>query len=595
MAKKETNTALRTLHYYWQATKPQLGTFILAALSSLGYILFLSFGNPYAVSLIVNRVSQGTVAQSDLWATFAFPIILLITFNIAGQVLSKLQDYTISRLEIGVEYRLRTRVFATLTNQSMLFHSNRFGGSLVGQANRFDDAYDILLEAIMFAGIPVASSAFFAVCFLAPVVPVYAILLALFVVIYVIVVWRMFRRVLDVNNEAASAHNKLSGEFSDSITNILAVKTSGRVSYEREIFDRDNQEVVAIEKKRLARMMGRAASSSAIIVVIMLALTIFIVGANTWFNVAPGTLVLMFTYTYSLTNQINRLGSVFTRVNRSLGMAHDMTEILDEPTLVEDKEGAPDLQVETGAISFQDIVFSYEEKGVKEQVFDGLDLDIAPGQRIGLVGKSGAGKSTLMTLLLRLADLQSGHITIDGQDIACVTQESLRKQIAFVPQEPLLFHRSIAENIAYGKPGASQEEIEEAARKANAYEFIDKLPNKFATQVGERGVKLSGGQRQRIAIARAILVDAPILVLDEATSALDSESEHLIQDALSTLMIGRTSIVIAHRLSTVASLDRIVVLSNGHIAEDGTHQELIAQGGEYARLWSRQTGDFLGE
>ena len=217
------------------------------------------------------------------------------------------------------------------------------------------------------------------------------------------------------------------------------------------------------------------------------------------------------------------------------------------------------------------------------------------GQRVGLVGRSGSGKTTLTTLLLRLADLQDGRILIDGQDVSEAAQASLRRSIAYVPQEPLLFHRSIRDNIAYGRPDATDEEVRAAAERANALEFIDRLPQGMDTMVGERGVKLSGGQRQRVAIARAILTDAPILVLDEATSALDSESERLIQEALATLMEGRTSIVIAHRLSTVASLDRIVVLQDGKVVEDGTHEELVGAGGAYEMLWDRQTGAFLDE
>ena len=270
-----------------------------------------------------------------------------------------------------------------------------------------------------------------------------------------------------------------------------------------------------------------------------------------------------------------------------------MTRVLDEPRLVADDPDAPELKVTEGAIDFEHLSFAYRDAVAGESVFDDLTLHVAAGQRVGLVGKSGSGKTTLTKLLLRLDDVQGGRVLVDGQDVSRCTQQSLRRQVAYVPQEALLFHRSIRENIAYGRPNATDEQIREAARLANATEFIDRLPRGFDTMVGERGVKLSGGQRQRVAIARAILTDAPILVLDEATSALDSESEALVQEALENLMRGRTSIVVAHRLSTVAALDRIVVLADGEIVEDGTHAQLVEAGGEYASLWSRQTGAFL--
>ena len=269
-----------------------------------------------------------------------------------------------------------------------------------------------------------------------------------------------------------------------------------------------------------------------------------------------------------------------------------MVEILDMPCIVDDKSDKS-LMVSNGAIDFSHIDFMHE--GQKEKLFSDFCLEVEPGKSVGLVGVSGSGKTSLTKLLLRFADVTKGAIYIDGQDIRDVTQRSLREAIAYVPQESSLFHRSIYENIAYGRPGASKEEIVKAAKLANADEFIRELPDGYRTLVGERGVKLSGGQRQRVAIARAILKNAPILVLDEATSALDSESEALIQEALANLMKGRTSIVVAHRLSTIAGLDEIVVLKEGRIVEQGSHRELLESGKEYARLWSRQSGAFLDE
>jgi ATP-binding cassette subfamily B protein len=287
------------------------------------------------------------------------------------------------------------------------------------------------------------------------------------------------------------------------------------------------------------------------------------------------------------------LGTLSRTLEQSLSDAEELTEILDTPIDVTDPPNPERVRISKGEIHFDDVSFTHADSKEEDVLFHGFTLRIRPGEKIGLVGQSGSGKTTLTKLLLRFSDIDGGAISIDGQDITHIKQEDLRAHIAYVPQEPALFHRSLAENIAYGKPGADKDEILEAARKAHADEFIQKLPNGYDTTVGERGVKLSGGQRQRIAIARAILKDAPILVLDEATSALDSESEKLIQDALKRFMKGRTTLVIAHRLSTIQNMDRIVVLHDGRIMEQGSHEELLARNGAYAELWRHQTGGFL--
>jgi ATP-binding cassette subfamily B protein len=584
----------RTLHYFWQATRRHIGAFWGAVLSTLGYVFFLSYATTYVVGIIVDKVSEGGIGADRVWPELGGLVVAFVVCNLVGQVCSKLQDYTVSKLEIGVDYELATLCFDTLSSQSMTFHNNRFGGSLVSQTTKFLSSYATLAETLVYGAIPFVASVVLTIGMLAPSVPLFSLILAVFVVAYLGIVYSMFKSVQPINADAATAENALSGELSDAITNILAVKTSGREDYERTRFEQANQEVVRTGSERVLASIKRAALSAAIIVLIMAVVAVFVAGGNTWFGITPGVLVMMFNYTYSLTQRLNMVNSTFMRVNRTFGDAHDMTVILDEPKLVEDAPYAKPIHVTEGAIEFEHLDFHYADASEKDKVFEDFSLSIPAGQRVGLVGRSGSGKTTLTTLLLRLADIQGGRILVDGQDISKATQQSVRRSMAFVPQEPLLFHRTVAENIAYGRPDASMDEIREAAEKANALEFIERLPQGFDTLTGERGVKLSGGQRQRIAIARAILVDAPILVLDEATSALDSESEKLIQDALENLMVGRTSLVIAHRLSTVASLDRIVVISHGKVVEDGTHDELVRAGGEYARLWSRQSGAFLG-
>lgn len=583
----------RTLERYWEVTTIQGLTFLANVLVTLGYVFFLTFASPLVVGKVVDLVATGGVGPDRVWEVFGPYVALFVGANVAGQVCSKLQDYTCARLEIRASYELARRSFDVLSNQSMTFHTNRFGGSLVSATQKYVGAYATLMDTFTYSLLPGVATVAMTIALLAPLVPAYVVLLAAVLAIYVVVVLKLYRKILPINAATSAAQNHLSGELSDSITNIMAVKTAGREAYEQEVFRRASEDVRQADSARMRRTVRTGAVTSTLIVLMMALTAVFIAGGNAWLGISGGTLVMMFTYTNTLAMRFNMLSAMFQQINRALGDAHDLTVALDEPLLVADDPNAPELRVTAGRIDFEGVGFRYADADEQDRVFDDFTLEIPAGQRVGLVGRSGSGKTTLTTLLLRLEDLTRGRIVIDGQDIAHVTQTSLRRQIAYVAQEPMLFHRSIRENIAYGRPDASDAEVERAAREANAWEFIERLPDGLDTEVGERGVKLSGGQRQRVAIARAILMDAPILVLDEATSALDSESERLIQDALENLMRGRTAIVVAHRLSTVASLDRIVVLSHGAIAEDGTHEELVAAGGEYASLWSRQTGSFL--
>ena len=587
--KKRPSTIRRTIHYYWAVTRSSKLAFLGALASTIGYVGFLTYANSYYMGEVVDAVSAGGATLQSLSPL----VIALIVVNVLGQACSKMQDYSCWKLENQASYELDTHCFDTLSNQSMTFHSNRYGGSLVSQTTKFVSAYSNLMDTMIYSVIPTLASVVLTIVMLAAAVPLYVIVLSVFLVAYAIVTYRLYRRILPINAQAAGAQNRLSGELSDSMTNILTVKTYGRETYERQIFDAANREARAADARGMLQSTLTGATTSSMIVLIMALAIVFIAGGNAWYGISAGTLVMMFNYTYQLTMRFNMMSSTMQRLNRAFGDASDMTRILDEPRLVADVAGAPDLKVTSGTIDFEHLNFWYEDADESNKVFDDFSLHIPSGQRVGLVGRSGAGKTTLTKLLLRLSDIQEGRILVDGQDISRCTQQSLRHQIAYVPQEALLFHRTIRENIAYGRPDASEDEIVRAAREANALEFIEKLPDGFDTLVGERGIKLSGGQRQRVAIARAILADAPILVLDEATSALDSESEGLVQEALVHLMEGRTSIVVAHRLSTVASLDRIVVIADGHVTEDGTHASLLSADGEYARLWGRQTGAFL--
>jgi len=395
----------------------------------------------------------------------------------------------------------------------------------------------------------------------------------------------------------ADTRSVLIGRVVDSYTNILTVKLFARSAEERSAV----KDALAAHTNAFLNSF-RLITGVTGVLSIMNSLLLFATGAMSvalWSqgNMTSGEVAAGLALVMRILAMSGWVMQTVRGVFENIGVVQESMETIARPHGIVDKPGAKPLEVTRGAVEFQNVSFHY---GREEGVIEGLNLAIRAGEKVGLVGTSGAGKTTIASLLLRLHDLEGGRILIDGQDIAEVTQDSLRAQIAVVTQDTSLLHRSIRENIAYGRPAATQAEIERAARLAHAHEFIQQLEDHkgrrgYDAQVGERGVKLSGGQRQRVAIARVILKDAPILVLDEATSALDSEVEAAIQEALSTLMEGKTVIAIAHRLSTIAALDRLVVIERGRILEEGSHAELLRRGGLYARLWQRQSGGFLGQ
>jgi ATP-binding cassette subfamily B protein len=554
-------------------------------------IFLNNYATAWIMSAVINRLTTNPPKSDQVFAVFTPYLLLYIGALVIGELVCwRLVLWLCWKGELHAMYNLRDRCFVHLAQQSINFHNDKFGGSLVSQTTRFASAYERLCDTVIWQIIPLISSFIFAFTILGFQLPQFALILAILSAIFMITAWFSFKKVRVLNEREAAATSKLTGQLADSIANISNVKSFARESHEIKLYSKRSHDVQNASFNLMRAMIKRDIGFGAILVVLGITTFIFLIGGNAWLGVPIGTLFLAITYMMNIWGQLWQFNHILRDVNRAFGDAQEMTEILDEPILVQDNPNATKIKVDRGAVEFRNVSFRHTDANDNNEVFGNFNLTIPAGQRVGLVGHSGSGKTTLTKLLLRFADIQSGEIFIDGQNIANVTQNSLRQSIAYVQQEPLLFHRTIAENIAYGKPNATAQEIRAAARQANALEFIDKLPQGFDTMAGERGVKLSGGQRQRIAIARAILKNAPILVLDEATSALDTESEKLIQEALEHLMKNRTSIIIAHRLSTVAELDRIIVLENGRIIEDDTHAKLIARGGKYAQLWNRQTG-----
>ncbi len=589
MKQKKIGNIKRTLHYFWLALMQyKVRTFALLFLVPM-WIFISNVVVPYGTSEIIGELSSGDFEISNYVGILLLTIVPAAVNNLAVIRAIDWLDWSLDAK--GGEY-LSQLAFNAVINQSMTFHSNRFSGSLTSAANKLPNAFISLKSNFVWDIYPLILTVLYSIGVTAVVCLPFAGILLTYATIYMTVAIVTYYKTRHVDEGLANAENKQTGQLADAITNEMSVKSYARESFERARFGRATARTKKATFEVAKVSFWRNLSMNVINMVTYVALLVLIIMSHDLFGLSIASVVFIYSLANSLLSNVWTINHILRSINSSLGNAKEMVEILDLPYIIDDKTDKP-LKVTKAEIDFSHISFQHEEQ--KDKLFFDFDLQIPAGKTVGLVGVSGSGKTTLTKLLLRFADVMSGAIYIDGQDIRDVTQNSLREAIAYVPQESSLFHRSVFENIAYGKPGASEEEVVRAAKLANADEFIRELPDGYETLVGERGVKLSGGQRQRIAIARAILKDAPILVLDEATSALDSESEALIQGALKNLMKGRTSIVVAHRLSTIAGLDEIVVLKDGAIVEKGSHRELLAKNGEYAKLWSRQSGAFLEE
>ena len=547
----------------------------------------------YAPPLVVARL-LGAIARNEPFTTARLTpyILTFAALWIGGQVLWRIAIALITRVEIRGMAALYIEAMNELLAKDLGFFQNNYSGSLtkraLGYARRFEDVFDVLSFQVMPTVLPLV---FVGVVLWSYSPWLIAVLVGMLAITLVLVIPLIRRRRLLVDvREIAS--NVLAGHLADSITNAEAVRAFARERDEARIHA-DNVGDYSAKTLRswdYQNLRVDLVTSPMFVATNILGLLVAVmVGSGT--GASLEVVFITFSYYSTATRVMWEFNRIYRSLEGALTDAAQFAELLLEPPSVVDADDTEAFAPSDYGVELRDVSFRYSP--AQALLFDRLSLRIAPGAKIGLVGRSGGGKTTLTRLLLRFSDVEAGEILIGGQSIARVPQTALRKLIGYVPQDPSMFHRSIADNIRVGRPDATDAEVRRAAELAHAAEFVEALPAAYETLVGERGVKLSGGQRQRVAIARAILKDSPILVLDEATSALDSESEALIQDALLTLLTGRTAIVIAHRLSTVRRMDELVIMDQGRIVERGSHDALIAADGIYASLWAHQSGGFL--
>jgi len=586
------NTVLPFYLYYLRQVWPSFVALLIVGLfAALIEVALFSY-----LSRIID-LAQGTPNTEFFQVHGSELLWMAVVALILRPIFFGLHDLLVHQtISPGMTSMIRWQNHSYVLRQSLNFFQNDFAGRIAQRimqtGNSLRDSAVQAVDAIWHVLIYVISSlVLFVEADWRLMIP-----LLIWIACYIGALYYFVPRVKARSVISSEARSKLIGRIVDGYTNITTLKLFAHTRFEQQ-YARE----ALVEQTEKTQLAARVVTSMDVVITSLNGLLIVTTtGLALWLwtqsLISVGAIALATGLVIRIVNMSGWIMWVVNGIFENIGMVQDGLQTIAQPVSVTDREQAPRLRVTQGEVRFEHVDFHY---GKRSGVISDLNLTIRPGEKIGLIGPSGAGKSTLVNLLLRLYDLQGGRILVDGQDIAEVAQESLRERIGMITQDTSLLHRSIRDNLLYGKPDASDAELWEAARKARADEFIPLLSDAegrsgFDAHVGERGVKLSGGQRQRVAIARVLLKDAPILIMDEATSALDSEVEAAIQESLETLMEGKTVIAIAHRLSTIARMDRLVVLENGRIAETGSHAELLAHGGLYARLWQHQTGGFVG-
>lgn len=579
-----------SLKTYWQHTRPFRPMLVLLVVSVCLHAVTNMLA-PIFYSDFFNVLTQAPAVRQQVRPMLLHLLFIIGLLALANEFFLRVAGFANNYLQPHVTAELGKTCFAYIHKHSFHFFSDHFIGSLVKQVNRFMGAYEAIADRLTWDFLPLVTNVIVILIVLTSRYALLGGILFIWIILFVSVTYALTRYKLKYDVERSLAETKVSAVLADTLTNHANVKLFVGQAREEERYGSAVEQVRRLQK--FTWDLDNYFEAIKGLLMVGLEVGLFYLAIGLWERgiLTTGDFVLIQSYLISIFIRIWDFGRIIRTFYERLADAEEMMQILDTPHDVHDRPQAKPLVVQTGKIECRDVRFNYREtRGILEH----FSLTIAPKEKLALVGPSGAGKSTIVKILLRQYDVTEGKVLIDGQLISQVTQDSLWEAISLVPQEPILFHRTLMDNIRYGKPDATDEQVVVAATLAHCHEFILSFPDGYDTFVGERGVKLSGGERQRVAIARAILRNAPILILDEATSSLDSESESLIQDALKNLMRGKTVIVIAHRLSTIMNMDRIVVLDNGKIVEEGTHAALLKQKkGLYQRLWQLQAGGFI--
>lgn len=582
-----------TLSFFWShLCKFRLRAIILFAMVTIGLLVTVYI--PFLYKRFFDILTQPGPVSDETVRVLLGILVSVFLWSIVKMVLRRTSGFLYTRALLRISNSIAFSSFEYLHDHSYRFFINNFVGSLVTKSRRFVRSFEVLFGKFFWDFMPllVRTGATLIVLFWLDSRLGWVLVTWLVVFLamqYAFAIWKQKYEVA-----RAAADTQTTAVLADTITNNINIKLFTGKEQESRTFLSVLQEL--LHTRRLAMDLNTLADFVRSTLMIGCEFMLMYLGVQLWREgvLTIGDFVLIQKYVFDIFDLLWDFGKIIQEVYEAFADAEEMSEILHTPQEIRDARRATVLAVKKGTIDFKSVAFGYGSGAAAHHVLDRFSLRIHPGEKIALVGPSGAGKTTIIKILFRFFDITGGRILIDDQDIAKVTQESLRGALSLVPQEPILFHRTILENIRYGRRGSSDDEVKRAARLAHCDEFIERLPQGYETYVGERGVKLSGGERQRVAIARAILKNAPVLVLDEATSSLDSHSELLIQDALKELMRGRTTIVIAHRLSTIMQMDRIVVVNDGSILEQGTHAQLLKNGdGLYAKLWHVQAGGFI--